>query len=888
MQAQNRPRRLLARALLALFLALSMLLSMGELGPLRAASLKQLRIILSEESEPELVEFLRDKFPEAEIVSQDVDVAIDSQQRPALILMPEHQAYPLLEQGIGRGFMPLYRASLIFGRRTGQMPSRWQDLSSELNAVVSTTPQRYLVAALRDRLAKSEANATLSTLGELYSQGRYKILKSPELKVYQALRTVLEEGERPDLLLAWDHQIVALNRQIEAIGGSDRYLLTIPLEGSLFVDFGLFATDRNAYNLLQQRLGLKSEGENLKELLNLGFRSPEGTVKEGLGFPSAEDYYAVSRIKNYYTFNERETSDIADFKHRILGISRLTPVTQEGEFFSYLLMTIALMTWLGFLFYRLDEPKIRLPLRLYIGTLVIWLLLRMAELLLPHALEKNSWYTFWPMLLLAAAWIFLAWRQIQRRRLNTASRQRLFYAALALLLLAVVALASNPYHRLILQTENQAVEGNIHALNQIQAGPGLYLIAVLIFFIFCLGYAFLYQAREQKLKLALALLPLGLITLNFIYNLLYLSRSLNIESGALIRNNAFMAALLLELLLQLKFLPINTKYFRFFRYNPLNMRLISSDLEDIYASESLPELNRADKLRLRRIIRSEFQTPAKSALRFGLKREKEAELPHGLAKVELEGTDGLLALKQISGGYLLWVEDVTDLHHLRARLTELSQRLEEQQNILRQRQSIRAQLASQKIRRTLFSDLEAQLSFKMGEISELIQELKQEEAGGREEEIKRRLARLRMMVSQAKRKSNLLVRQEPAIEPEEMRLIFSEALQDAESAGITGLVIVQGERSIETSRAILCYDYVQEILQNNAELGRLSIFLRMDIGESQIQLRLIMSSDHRLGPANYRLKPELSERLQALGAHVEVSSEDNDLNLQLIMEEPDA
>lgn len=855
-----------------------------------AASLKQIKIILGTESNEYLENYLREHFPEAEIIHQEAGDTVDLKQRPALILMPEHQAYPLLEQGIGKGFLPLYRSSLIFGRLNGQGPSSWSEIDSEkLSYVLGSTPQRYLISALKDRLSKSEYKSTVNELNKLYESGAYRLYNSPELRISKPLLDILEQDNLPDLIIAWDQQINQLNLKLAESGRSERYSLQIPAEGSLLVDFGLYATDRNSFNLLQSRLGRRAEQDELKPLLELGYRSPDGMSSETFEFPSQEDYYQVSRIKNYLTFNDRETSEISAFKHDILGLSRLSPASRETEFLSYLFLTIALMTWLAFLFYRLDEPRIRLPLRLYIGTVVLWLLLRMGELLLPEKLGGQHWQSLWLILLIAGAWLFLSYRQLQRWNRDTKKRRILFYSALGGILFCAIFALTQRFHQSLIRELTKGelnMSDNPAMLELYQAGPGLYLIAGYLALVFLLGYYFLYKAREQKIKLGLAVLPALLIVLAFAYNIGFLFQRLQVESAALVRNNAILAVLLLELTLQLNFLPVNTKYFRFFRYNPLNMRLISNELEAAYGPEDLGELSRMDKLKLRRIIRQHFEREPKSSLRFGLKKlRREPVKGQDFARVELDDGDGILSLKRIPGGYLLWLEDVADLHRLRERLTDLSNRLEEQQRFLKQEQDLRSQLASQKIRRALFSDLEVQLSEKMSEINELIQKLRVLEEAADEEAINEHLAKLRIMVSQAKRKSNLLVRQESKIELEELRLIFREALQDAESAGITGFVVVQGEGMVDTSKAILCYDFFQEILQENASLGELSVFVTLQVEAEKLYLRLIMNHGAGAAAISFAAEEKLAERFKEFQATVEEFREEDDLRIQLTLGE---
>lgn len=871
--------------------------------PVEAVTDDTFRVFITNEPDSLVEPCLERLFPEGEIDYVLSPELVDVTYQPALILMPEHQAYPLLEQGIGAAFQPLYRASLVFGRLVeGEKPTYqrlgYSDLTPELfakNHVISLVPNRYLTAAIRERVGEDNYKQILKNLREPYENGTLEFFNSEVDGEYKFLPDDYLTGDLPDLVFAYDYQLASWNMQLEDLGRDVRYDIEVPKEGSLLIDFGLFATNRAAASMLNLRVGPDAPPEAIEPLIELGFRLPDGSHKDAPYFPSDDDYFKIARIKNYYTFNEEEMHDQAVFYRNVLGLSILTPGSAEEELMSYFFLTVIFVAWMISLFYRLDEPQTRLPLTLYLISLAVWIFTRMIELLLPNKVQAQNVFSYIPVFFLAFAWLFLGWRRVARQRRQTVWMKRIFLILSAVLLIFTILALTNDYHHLFLKySEPSPADAAYGILTADVSRPAVLLYPFFFFLlaVFVYGYYLLKVAREQSCSTFCLILPLLLIAAAFIYNGYYIVSGSLLSQRAFTRNNAIIAAVLLELMLRLRFLPANTKYFRFFRYNPLGMRLISDDLEDIYTPDHLPDLTVDEKRWLQSEIVKTFPQPEETvASRFDFRKKKKREpkpISDEIHKVPLpHDPDSLMSIREIHGGYLIWQENIKDIRKLRERLSDLSERLEQQQHILKQEQNVQTHLTSSRIRRTLLASLEQQLSEKMTEIRAAIKELEKCEDTDDQEALKAKLGRLKIMVSQAKRKSNLLVRAEPDLSLDELRLIFKEALKDAESSGISGIVIVQGEGTIPTDKALFFYDYLQELLQQNAHLERMSVFLMLEKTKEHIQLQLVLNGGDALDEACLDVTQKLGERQKALGVHTSLEQEDQDYRLRLTMKEDD-
>ncbi len=884
-----------------MLLALTFTVLLPVAAPVRAAEDDTFRVFITDQPDSTVEPCLERLFPEATIDYVLSPELVDVTYQPALILMPEHQAYPLLEQGIGAAFQPLYRASLVFGRRVTEEDTAYKrlgykDLTPVLfadNHVVSLVPYRYLTAAIRERVGEDDYKDILKNMREPYAAGTLEFYNSEVDGEYRMLPEDYLEGELPDIVLAYDYQLAGWNATLAELGRDARYDIEVPLDGSLLIDFGLFATNRAAASMLNLRVGPEAPPEAIEPLIELGFRLPDGSHKDAPYFPDDEAYFKISRIKNYYTFNEAEMQDQAVFHRNVVGLSILTPGSAEEELISYFILTVIFVAWMISLFYRLDEPATRLPLSLYLISLAVWIFTRMIELLLPSKVQAQNVFSYIPVFFLAFAWLFLGWRRVARQRRQTVWMKRVFLILSFVLLAFTILALTNDYHHLFLQFSEPSPEYVALGLQTADVSrPGVLLYPFFFFLlaVFIFGYYLLKVARDQTCSTFCLILPLLVIAGAFIYNGYYILSGSLLSQRAFTRNNAIIAAILLELMLRLRFLPANTKYFRFFRFNPLGMRLISDDLEDIYTPDHLPDLTADEKRWLQSEIAETFPQPEETMVsRFDFRKKKKAEpkqISEEIHKVPLpQDPDRLLSIKEIHGGFLIWQEDIKDIRKLRERLSDLSERLEQQQHILKQEQNVQTHLTSSRIRRTLLASLEQQLSEKMTEIRAAIKELEKCEDTDDQEALRDKLGRLKIMVSQAKRKSNLLVRAEPDLSLDELRLIFKEALKDAESSGISGIVIVQGEGTIPTDKALFFYDYLQEILQQNSDLERLSVFLMLEKTDERIQLQLILNGGDALDEKCLDVTAKLGERQEELNVQSSLEREDQDYRLRLTMKE---
>ena len=869
-------------------------------------------------------------FPHSRLLRIDNEVPLDGAHPPLIQLMPEFEAYPLLDlqkESGSRSFYPLYRASIVIAvdrSRFAKSLNSYDDLAflaqSGEKLGLLLQPE-FLMASLTYASPSREKKAAWKeSLAKLAAEGRLNIYSGSEARTPWPLSVMSNHFQAetlPPVLILFDYQAAQLNMR----AGADRYSFHVPEEGSLFVDFGLLADGEEAKTFLDTAVQLRGKEEMARDFLTYGYRLADGrspkvmsegaeaTTLRSLGYPSEKEYEGhLIRIKNYERFNYELMGFGAEFRRDIRGTFRFLPLSQEEEHIFLIVLVPLFLLWIFSIYHRLDDPLIKRPM----GILLFWLsaaiLLHFIQVMYSNSISRMvvNYIRFLPLFGMVESWSYTG-LCLYRARLGLSKQARNLYWLCSIWTYVLAMLfITNEFHGLSFK---------LNIFRQIQSlGPIGLLSLITLFLLFFIGYRF-WLLRQSLWRRKWFVLPALLFLLLIALNIAYFYQGGSIDNGNYDLINSFGAAIILEVCMRIRLIPVNTGYFKLFRNSPIRLRLMNAEMNELYpperddiplrtmkkiketllAAEESPagEESTVDKQAgadVKKNLR-EISLGEKFPRRFFLPRlfhiDRAAQQKQSVP-VKVSGReyrDLVYNIGRITGGYLIWEENLAPVRQLKDRLSTIQGQLEEQREILSQEKAIRSQVLSMHIRRRMLKEIESSLSQKVDEMKEILNEVAERKEDA--DFVRSKLGLVKIMVSQCKRKSNLLVRGEERISLEEMQLIFREALTDAQTSGIGGFAVCSGEGDLDIQRVLILYDLLQELLQRSVGLKKVHFFVNLKSRPGICSMQLIFSSESDVEQSFFEPDKDLLQRLESLPSKLSLAAEGKDVRLHLVLKEED-
>lgn len=618
--------------------------------------------------------------------------------------------------------------------------------------------------------------------------------------------------------------------------------LVIPSDGTLLVDFGLLAGGRYASLLLTQSFAADRHAELLSSLLAHGYRTPDNSANPLL-YPIEEAYSPASRIKNYLEFNEQIFPYEDQFQRHVGLPPYFAPTGLYSKLISYILISLLTILLLFSIYYRLDKAPYKTYLTILSILVSVWVLLGFIRLLFSSTGQSVifSQLLFLPLPLIGIAWHRLACSYARELTLPvTSSWDRFYLPALGFAIMPLLALPASLIPWLILTFSLYALYcfyRGLTVLTEISERDAE-----------SKGVSF-WNIRIDPIFLLLFLIALGALafwTWSWWTNPWFSTTSLILVAGLWL-------VVFLLLILSYRYLPANSKYFEAYKYNPDNLRILDHSFRDVLKPEFSDDIPYETTLYLKQAVdRHTASTPApspKNSSKF-LSFWSDLALSHSLPSPptntpadltikmpDPQNPDHVLGLRDIQGGFIFWEEDITEINQLKRDLQRVNQKLLNQAQILGVESKVQSKLAASTIRHRLLSEVEDSISQTITEVKAALKDLAdgvasgkidQEGTSSQPSELKLELSRIKSMISQCKRKSNLMIRGQADVRAEEVKMIFREALADVGTAGIRGLCIIKTGPQVPLPRLLVYYDYFQDILQKSTQFGRVSLLLTLN------------------------------------------------------------
>lgn len=251
-------------------------------------------------------------------------------------------------------------------------------------------------------------------------------------------------------------------------------------------------------------------------------------------------------------------------------------------------------------------------------------------------------------------------------------------------------------------------------------------------------------------------------------------------------------------------------------------------------------------------------------------------LPGSSLSVMREDEDHRLRRAEISGGSVLWMEDVSHINRLNREIGALTEELEDENELIRRENDLRAEWTDVETKRRLYDMIAREVRGEVLSVTGLI---------GEEADDPQLAARLGLACTKGafiKRMSNLMLiaNAEGALNIRELGMSVRESFEYLTLSGHTCDLIERGEEHLLPSSLVLFAYRLFETLIENTYDTTYAVSVVLEGGASSFEMRILMDAEDIEFDAG-----SFSDELSALGAMLTIRREDETTCLSLFCQE---
>ena len=734
------------------------------------------------------------------------------------------QALPALEQGLAQRWEPLYLATVVIAldrSQTDASISGWRDLltAGEAVGMSDAEPSVWL----------SMAAISYALEGEDYSlTAAAKLLEG----LYQRGNLRFDDYDAP-VVICFDYQAAAMK-----LSGRDMEIV-VPAEGTLCFQKG-FLSHGIGWDAVSAGAVLPIGFLLPDALIQAGFRLPDGRCDAEL-YPPAEDYERAVTPADYTHVNQMAQQTTRILRREVRHVRLFSSADgREHQLFALVYM-IVLIVWTGSLMHRTMQKGVRQAVLVCSGLLVGWVILRMLKYQMNSTgiANRYAWYLYYlfqiaiPLVVLWMAWVI-------DKPEAAAKPPRWWLAMVGLGIVLFLTVLTNDLHNQVFVLDLSRSDWS----SNYSYGPVYNLILAVLLLEVLLSQVMMLGKSRLAVGNGGRLLLLGLYLLLLAYSGAYILRiPLAWESDIMVTVGIFVL-LLFEIYIRMGLLPMNSGYRHFFAQSPQKLRIMDATGRIVLSSVDAEPLDRP-------VVRQLM--------------ERGGPVPFG--------KDSLLFGNRISGGMVVWQEDMSSLNRLQRQLELSVEQLNAVNALLRKEEEVRGQLAAAKTRTALLAGLEKEIRHHLHELSVLLLATPEDE-----ETRKPYLAQVAMLVCYIKRRCNLFfpMQEDAGTVDTELAVYLDELAEFAGFAGLKAICVCKLAQPISLRRVTLMYDLFYTVLSRMPQQGGESVFLQVMEEDGEIVMKLLLDETGGIVP-----EASFAAQLKDAGARLLVKELSGAVGVQL-------
>jgi len=533
-------------------------------------------------------------------------------------------------------------------------------------------------------------------------------------------------------------------------------------------------------------------------------------------YPGAEAYKNAAMIADYTQINAILPEASLIIRQDVLFTRMLTIDDDPGYQLVILIYCIVVVVWTASVMHRTMQRGARRAALASAILLLGWITARLINYQLSAAsgLGRHLWYSYYLFQLalpLTLAWMAWVTDRPEGDEPGGFNQSPGWFRALALMNGALIVLVmTNDLHNAVFRLDLS----NPNWSSAYEYGAGFYLVAAgsaipLIAAIVIM----MAKARQNPRRLGF-MFPLALIALIAFYAAAYIMRVRAVwESDAAMAAGMF-ALLFFESAIRTGMIPVNVKYTSLFAISPLGMQITDGDGNVALSSGHAPSIN----------------------------KDVVASTADNRHSPRLYGEDTLLYSDRITGGRVLWIEDIANLNRLHRGIGDSVRKIQAANALLAEEEKIRRAVEEENARTQLLTQLEAEIARSAARLPDMLERLKSA-ADQRKGPV-----RIALLLCYIKRRCNLFFRErEAASLPHEELTAYVDELAGIAGYADVGIIATSGLHTpISARRTTLFYDFFYNVADWASALGCTHMLAHVGPENSSITMRLLVSEDARL------------------------------------------
>lgn len=429
--------------------------------------------------------------------------------------------------------------------------------------------------------------------------------------------------------------------------------------------------------------------------------------------------------------------------------------------------------------------------------LAFWLILRTCkwEFIAQNGthLGRYLWYAYYiPMVFVPLLGVFIIDHIGKAENYNTPRRMKYLYIPAVLLVLSVF---TNDLHQLVFSFPNGIEYGESDYNYQV-----LYYITMAWFVLLGIYFVVMLikKSRVPSSK-SFQKLPAVILGISIIFWVLY---CMQIMSGDLAAIDCIMIISLLESAIQSGLIPSNTSYNELFRSSTVSAQIVDTNYQPCMVSGTA------------------------TALTEDVMKSAKAE------PVDLGDT--ILHSKKITGGYVLWQDDVKQIKELIDELRYTRERLGEKNELLRAELELKENRAGTEEKSRLYDRIAKEVAPQLAKAEELLKLAESEP-----KQTKSVIAKVSVICAYIKRRGNLLLLEEEnnIIPARELEYCIRESLDNLRLGDIFTSFDSKCDGELKLELAVVAFDFYENIVERLLD-DATAMLIHLDCKDGIIKMRL--------------------------------------------------
>lgn len=455
---------------------------------------------------------------------------------------------------------------------------------------------------------------------------------------------------------------------------------------------------------------------------------------------------------------------------------------------------------------RIVQDRVRKLLIAVSALLLFWLATRSYKYLLAKdadALRRYLWYLYYlplSLALLLGSFAALCMRKPEGYRLPKALRL-LYLPALA----AVGIVLTNDIHQLVFRFPN----GIPNDGGSYTYGPLYFAVMVWLSIEILLFFVLLFRACRLPGRGKRLLLPLLPPALCLAYCIAYILEIpiVRVIAGDFSAVCCLAIVSTLEACIHVGLIPSNTHYLELFRATTIAVQIMDNNDTVYLTSDASVSLDKET-----------------------LRRAKQAPLLNDNMR---------LSAAAITGGYVFWEEDLTQLTDVLSKLNDAKEGLQESNALLREEYALKVREARIAEQDRLYTILHRDTAPQIALLSQLTEEFEQT---AQEDRRKKLLGKMIVIGAYLKRRSNLIfiAAHSPRLEVQELALTFGESMDNLGLYGAACGLSLKLRNPLPAADGMRLYDFFEAVVERALDgLSALALIL----AEEEDTVTMVLSVD---------------------------------------------